>query len=271
MTANGQASVAREAITSEPTTREAASTLVDARRLPRLVVSMGVALVFLGAAAVALSRIRSAVPVEKKRTTVVVALTEPTVEKPPPPVPTVETPDVVPDRAPQKPTERPAAQAISPAKAPLGADRGGGSGEAGTDDGTDPYQGGLGPSTPAPPNPTPSPPAPPPSPPRPAPVAPEAQKPVRVTEDVEAPVPISMGAPGYPEGAKSAGVEGTVVIQYVVTETGAVTSVQVVKGPPELTGACVAAVSNWKFKPARQKGAPISVVRQARFPFRIKT
>lgn len=43
------------------------------------------------------------------------------------------------------------------------------------------------------------------------------------------------------------------------------------KGPPELTGACVAAVSGWKFKPARSNGAPVSVVRQARFPFRIKT
>ena len=80
-----------------------------------------------------------------------------------------------------------------------------------------------------------------------------------------------MATPPYPESARNAGVEGTVVIKYVVTETGAVTSVQALKGPPELASVCIATVSSWRFKPAIANGAPVSVVRQARFPFRIRT
>ncbi len=111
----------------------------------------------------------------------------------------------------------------------------------------------------------------PPPPPPPPPPKPKPSGPVRLSENDVAPVSISMGAPQYPAAAKSAGVEGTVVVKYVVTETGAVTGVQVVRGPPELHAACIAAVQSWRFKPALRDGTPIAVSRVARFPFRIKT
>ncbi|MFO0612853.1 MAG: energy transducer TonB [Polyangiaceae bacterium] len=265
--------IARGAILAEPTARATGSALLDRRRVPRLLMSLALASTLLAGAAFALSRARGGPPpLTKKKTTVVVALTEPPPPKPPSPAPTAEAPEAQPDRAPPPP--RPASrtdQRASSSVSPVAGNRPGAGEGPGAPDGTDPYADGVGPAQPgpayAPPNVTAPPPpvAPPPPPP------PKAKEPVRITEDIEPPVPLSMSPPGYPPAAKSAGVEGTVVIQYVVTESGAVTQVQAVKGPPELTAACLAAVSSWKFKPALSKGAPVSVVRQARFPFRIKT
>jgi protein TonB len=259
------------AITSEPTAREVGSPLLDRQRVPRLLMSLALASTLLAGAAFAVSRARSAPAQPKKKTTVVIALTEPTAATPPPPPPTADALEPQPDRAPTRPSPASRAPAVaplsaSPAKATGGAGEGGGS-----PDGTDPYSEGIGAARPGPVYAPPPPPITAPPPPPPPPPPPKAKEPVRITEDIEPPVPISMAAPGYPPAAKSAGVEGTVVIQYVVTESGGVTSVQAVKGPPELTAACLAAVSSWKFKPALSKGAPVSVVRQARFPFRIKT
>lgn len=95
--------------------------------------------------------------------------------------------------------------------------------------------------------------------------------PMRVTENVTPPKSLSQGAPSYPSSAKQAGIEGTVIIKYVVTETGKVTNVQVVRGPAELRQACIDAVSQWTFEPAMYEGRPVAVFRIARFPFRITT
>ena len=78
--------------------------------------------------------------------------------------------------------------------------------------------------------------------------------------------------PEYPPDVKAAGVEGTVLVRYVVTDTGEVKDVKAVKGPPELFAVCVAAVKSLHFKPAHDaQGNPISVVRYKSFHFKIKT
>jgi len=100
---------------------------------------------------------------------------------------------------------------------------------------------------------------------------PRTDKPVRLTKDMTPPSPLAQGAPGYPKDAKANGVEGTVIVMYVVTESGDVTGVRAVRGPEELRAVCEAAVRNWRFKPAMLDGRPVSVKRTARFPFRIRT
>lgn len=98
-------------------------------------------------------------------------------------------------------------------------------------------------------------------PPPPPPPAPKVNKPRPVSEDDtppelvgEAPLPV------FPPEA--AGIDGTVLVRFVVTETGQVTDVKAVKGPPELFAACVAAVKALHFKPAHDaQGIAISVVR----------
>ncbi|MBL9024330.1 MAG: TonB family protein [Myxococcales bacterium] len=70
--------------------------------------------------------------------------------------------------------------------------------------------------------------------------------------------------------AKATGVEGTVVVKYTVTETGAVTNVAVVSGPPELHALAVAAAQRTTCEPARLKadGSAISISRKV--PFRVR-
>jgi protein TonB len=91
-----------------------------------------------------------------------------------------------------------------------------------------------------------------------------------VSENVTPPS-CSIGTPAYPESARSSGIQGTVIVKYVVTESGAITSVQVMRGPAELRAVSAAAVQNAHCTPARLDGAPVSVYRIARFPFRLKT
>lgn len=97
-------------------------------------------------------------------------------------------------------------------------------------------------------------------------------EPVRLTEEDTPPRAIVQTSPQYPAEAKAAGFEGTVIVDYVVTDKGEVTEVKAVKGPPELFEVCVAAVKSWRFMAAMNKdGKPIAAHRRVRFPFRIKT
>jgi protein TonB len=100
---------------------------------------------------------------------------------------------------------------------------------------------------------------------------PRANKPLRLTKDMTPPVPVSQPGPGYPSSAKDAGIEGTVVVQFVVTENGGVSNVRAVRGPSELRGVCEAAVRGWRFKPALLDGRPVTVSRTAQFPFRLRS
>lgn len=96
--------------------------------------------------------------------------------------------------------------------------------------------------------------------------------PTRVLEDDTPPEPISQPTPVQPASTIAAGIEGVVVVKYVVTESGSVTDVKVLKGPPELHDACLAAVKTWRFKPAKDVTGKIKAVsRIARFVFKLKT
>ncbi len=102
-------------------------------------------------------------------------------------------------------------------------------------------------------------PAPPPPPPPPKPKKLEA---INLPEEAEAPVPDPSNAPpGYPEAARAAGLEGRVILKIVISESGSVTSVQVMRGDPMLAQAAVEVVKGWKFSPAMLEGKPIAVFR----------
>ncbi len=107
--------------------------------------------------------------------------------------------------------------------------------------------------------------------PKPPPPKPAKKKVFRANEVAVQPVPQSRPYPSYPSAARSAGVEGVVVVRYVITESGRTAAVKAVRGPPELTGVCEAAVKGWTFSPAKNElGHAVPVVKFARFPFKIK-
>ena len=75
----------------------------------------------------------------------------------------------------------------------------------------------------------------------------------------ELPEAIHRIAPEYPDEAKRAGISGTVIVQCLVKKDGAVGETRIVKSIPALDAAAIAAVKQWRFKPALAKGEPVAV------------
>lgn len=65
----------------------------------------------------------------------------------------------------------------------------------------------------------------------------------------------------YPEIAKEAGVEGTVIVQAFINKKGVVEDVTIIKGIPKtgLNDAAIAAVTKTRFKPAMQRDQAVGV------------
>ncbi|MBD3275309.1 MAG: TonB family protein [Candidatus Marinimicrobia bacterium] len=77
----------------------------------------------------------------------------------------------------------------------------------------------------------------------------------------------------YPEIAKEAGVEGTVIVQAFINENGVVEDVVIVKGVPKtgLDEAAIAAVKKTRFKPAQQRDQAVGVWYSIPITFRLKS
>ena len=65
--------------------------------------------------------------------------------------------------------------------------------------------------------------------------------------------------PIYPQLAKVAKVQGTVVIDAVIDERGNVVEAHVVSGPGLLIPAALQAITSWKYQPTILDGEAISV------------
>lgn len=83
--------------------------------------------------------------------------------------------------------------------------------------------------------------------------------PSRVTADTTPPQQLSAPAPAYPASAKAAGIQGRVVVSFVVDTQGAVTDVRAVQGPEALRAACEESVRQRRYSPAMRGGLPVSV------------
>ena len=90
--------------------------------------------------------------------------------------------------------------------------------------------------------------------------------------------PLPIGAPhtcidNYPATALHAHVEGTTLVSYQVTSTGAVANAAVARssGNSDLDSASINCVSKWQFQPATDHGVPIEVSWQSRIEWMIAT
>lgn len=63
----------------------------------------------------------------------------------------------------------------------------------------------------------------------------------------------------YPEIARDAGVDGTVIVQALVGKDGKVKDTRVQKSIPMLDNAAISAVKQWVFKPALSNNKPVAV------------
>jgi periplasmic protein TonB len=85
-------------------------------------------------------------------------------------------------------------------------------------------------------------------------------EPLRVGGEVKAPILQSRVEPTYPEAARKARMEGVVILEAIITGSGSVEEVKVLKSVnPLLDASAVRAVQQWKYKPATLNGRAVRV------------
>jgi protein TonB len=97
------------------------------------------------------------------------------------------------------------------------------------------------------------------APPRP-PDPPKPSGPVRVADLPVAPRKTADARPIYPDVARMARIEGTVVMEAVLDPSGRVTQLHVIKSVPMLDQAALDAVRQWRYTPSVYGGRPVSVL-----------
>jgi protein TonB len=85
------------------------------------------------------------------------------------------------------------------------------------------------------------------------------KRPVRVSSGVSAGMLIAPIRPIYPEIARAARVEGTVVVEATISRTGTIESLHVVSGPAMLRVAALDAIRSARYQPYRLNGSPTEV------------
>ena len=76
--------------------------------------------------------------------------------------------------------------------------------------------------------------------------------------------------PDYPDEARKAKYQGTVLFNVVIDETGQVTNIQVARSLAlGLDEKAIDAVKQWRFKPATKDGRPVSAPTQVEVTFRL--
>jgi protein TonB len=87
----------------------------------------------------------------------------------------------------------------------------------------------------------------------------KAQKTFTYSEFDKAPVLIESVEPTYPELAKQAGIEGSVLLRLLIGENGKVISASIIQSDvtPAMEKAAIAAARQFRFKPAQKRGRPV--------------
>jgi protein TonB len=83
--------------------------------------------------------------------------------------------------------------------------------------------------------------------------------PVRISSGVSAGMLIAPIRPIYPEIARAARVEGTVVVEATISRTGTIESLHVISGPAMLQRAALDAIRTARYQPYQLNGSPVEV------------
>lgn len=88
---------------------------------------------------------------------------------------------------------------------------------------------------------------------------PEEIPPLEEHEVDEPPVAVTIVEPRYPELAREAGVEGTVLVRALVSRTGRIERIEIVRSSPMFDDSAREGLARWVFKPAWHQGRPVPV------------
>jgi protein TonB len=89
--------------------------------------------------------------------------------------------------------------------------------------------------------------------------APRPSGPAHISSGVAAGLLIQKVVPQYPPLGKAVRLEGTVVLQAVISKSGTIENLRVVGGPPMLQQAAIDAVKQWRYRPYMLDGEPVEV------------
>lgn len=84
------------------------------------------------------------------------------------------------------------------------------------------------------------------------------------------PVPSKKVAPTYPEAARAAGLEGTVIVQALVGKDGRVKDMKLAQSVNGLDASALMAVRQWEFQPATRDKKPVAVWVAVPVEFKLK-
>jgi periplasmic protein TonB len=89
---------------------------------------------------------------------------------------------------------------------------------------------------------------------------PREEPPIRIGGEVVAPVAISRQAPGYPEVARRARIQGQVFLEAIIDKNGNVVDVRILRDIGMGCGAAAQeAVQRWRYRPATLNGRNVAV------------
>ena len=95
------------------------------------------------------------------------------------------------------------------------------------------------------------------------------RSPLPVSSGVSAGMLLTPIQPVYPAIARAAGIQGTVVMEAVISKAGRIESLHAISGPPMLRGAALDAVSAARYRPYLLNGEPTEVQTTITINFRL--
>ena len=92
---------------------------------------------------------------------------------------------------------------------------------------------------------------------------------IRISQGVSRGLLISRVEPLYPAMAKTARVQGQVVLHAIISRQGTIENLQVISGHPMLIQSAIDAVKQWRYKPYLLNGEPVEVDTEIMVDFRL--
>jgi TonB family protein len=98
-----------------------------------------------------------------------------------------------------------------------------------------------------------------------------AGEPKRLGDSSKTPKIIKRVSPVYPEEAKKAKTQGTVVMDITINEQGKVSSVKIIESAnSSLAEAAINAIKQWEYEPVLLEGKPVAVIATVKITFALE-
>jgi TonB family protein len=94
---------------------------------------------------------------------------------------------------------------------------------------------------------------------------------VRVSNGVSQRLVLRKVNPSYPEEARKAGIQGTVLLRAKISKEGKIADLQVTSGPDALIPAAMDAVRQWQYRPYLLMGWPVEVDTEIQVNFTLRS